>query len=117
MSKSAGFAFAPVAETTVGTTGFATTPRPINKLTLHNTPWSTMQPPPCRMAHNACPGPVTANIGWYVVSILNDWPPCNIDITWPLESRLWIDRMSSFFWWVSIVPGDGTCLTSNIDAR
>ena len=112
-SKLAGFA--PVAKMTVGTTGFATTPRP--ELTLHNTPWSTMQPPPCRMAHNACPGPVTANIGWYVVSILNDWPPCNIDITWPLESRLWIDRMSSFFWWVSIVPGDGTCLTSNIDAR
>ena len=28
-------------------------------------------------------GSVTANIGWYVISILHDWPPCNIDITWP----------------------------------
>ena len=26
---------------------------------------------------------VTANIGWYVISILHDRPPCNIDITWP----------------------------------
>jgi hypothetical protein len=24
---------------------------------------------------------VTANIGWYVISILHDRPPCNIDIT------------------------------------
>ena len=31
---------------------------------------------------------VTANIGWYVVvSILHDQPSCNIDITWPVESR------------------------------
>jgi hypothetical protein len=36
---------------------------------------------------------VTANIGWYVVSILHDQPSCNIDITWPVESRLWVDRM------------------------
>jgi hypothetical protein len=28
-------------------------------------------------------GSVTANIGWYVISILHDRPPCNIDITWP----------------------------------
>jgi hypothetical protein len=28
-------------------------------------------------------GAVTANIGWYVISILHDRPPCNIDITWP----------------------------------
>jgi len=92
-SKLAGFV--PVAKTTVGTTGFATTPRP--ELTLHNTPWSTMQLPPCQMAHTARPGPVTANIGWYIVSILHDWPSCNIDITWPVESRLWVDRMASFF--------------------
>ena len=26
---------------------------------------------------------VTANIGWYVILILHDRPPCNIDITWP----------------------------------
>ncbi len=26
---------------------------------------------------------VTTNIGWYVISILHDRPPCNIDITWP----------------------------------
>jgi hypothetical protein len=26
---------------------------------------------------------VTANISWYVVLILHDWPSCNIDITWP----------------------------------
>ena len=32
-------------------------------------------------------GSVTANIGWYVVSILHDQPSCNINITWPLESR------------------------------
>jgi len=47
-------------------------------------------------------GSVTANIGWYVVSILHDWPSCNIDITWPVESRLWVDRMYSFFGGVSI---------------
>ena len=29
---------------------------------------------------------VTANIGWYVVSILHDQPSCNVDITWPVES-------------------------------
>ena len=35
-------------------------------------------------------GSVTANIGWYVVSILHDQPSCNIDITWPVESTLWV---------------------------
>ena len=42
-------------------------------------------------------GSVTANIGRYVVSILqlHDQPSCNIDITWPVESRLWVDRMYS----------------------
>ena len=48
------------------------------------------------------PRSVTANIGWYVVSIFHDQPSCNIDITWPVESRLWVDRMCSFFWWVFI---------------
>ena len=33
---------------------------------------------------------VRANIGWYVVSILHDQPSCNIDITWPVESTLWV---------------------------
>jgi len=33
---------------------------------------------------------VTANIGWYVVSILHDQPSCNVDITWPIESILWV---------------------------
>ena len=28
-------------------------------------------------------GSVTANIGWYVGSILHDWPSCSFDITWP----------------------------------
>jgi len=37
----------------------------------------------------AC-GSVTANIGWYVVSILHDQPSCNVDITWPVESKLWV---------------------------
>ena len=41
-------------------------------------------------------GSVTANIGWYVVLILHDWPSCNIDITWPVELRLWVDRLYSF---------------------
>ena len=41
---------------------------------------------------------VTANIGWYVVvSILHDQPSCNIDITFPVELRLWVDQMYSFF--------------------
>ena len=35
-------------------------------------------------------GSVTANIGWYVVPILHDQPSCNIDITWPVESTLWV---------------------------
>ena len=35
-------------------------------------------------------GSVTANIGWYVVSILHDQPSCNINITWPVESTLWV---------------------------
>ncbi len=39
---------------------------------------------------------VTANIGWCVVSILHDWPSCNIDFTWPVEWRLWVDRMTAF---------------------
>ena len=47
-------------------------------------------------------GSVTINIGWYVVSTLHDQPSCNIDITWPVESRLWVDRVYSFFWWVSV---------------
>jgi len=29
---------------------------------------------------------VTANIGWYVVSIIHDQPSCNVDITWPVKS-------------------------------
>ena len=37
-------------------------------------------------------GSVTANIGWYVVPILHDQPSCNIDITWPVESTLWVVR-------------------------
>jgi len=36
-------------------------------------------------------GSVTANIGWYGVSILHDQPSCNIDITWPVESTLWVN--------------------------
>ena len=41
-------------------------------------------------------GSVTANIGWYVVPILHDQPSCNIDITWPVKSTLWVVRWFPF---------------------
>jgi len=54
-------------------------------------------------------GSVTANIGWYVISILHDQSSCNIDITWPVESTLWVKfvlmsiQICVFFIFVSIL--------------
>ena len=36
----------------------------------------------CPVYQTVSSRPVTAKIGWYVVSILHNWPSCSFDITW-----------------------------------
>ncbi len=55
----------------------------VDVLAIYVSPQFGMNPEPVQ-------GSVTANIGWYVVSILHHQPSCNINITWPVESTLWV---------------------------